>query len=96
MVKANLQPPCVILAACLNAGLFEERFSEEEVGCWFSSPWWGPARRRTICLVFLVHPKSPLVPGVLDSPVGADVGQVISTLTAPSLGLRLTSHFCQK
>ena len=31
MVKPNLQPPCVILAACLNVGRFEESFSEEEV-----------------------------------------------------------------
>lgn len=73
MVQPNLWPPCVILAARLNVGLFKERFCEEEVGCLVSVPpppplwgWgWGGGGPPGIWLGFLFHPKFLLVPGVL-------------------------------
>lgn len=94
MIKPNLQPPCVILAACLNVGRFEESFSEEEVGGWFSSRslrGGRPAGAPSDWVSF--HPKSQLAPGVLRV-----LGQalVIRTGTALRVGLGLPSHFCQK
>lgn len=61
--KAKHQPHCVILAACLNVGRFEELLGGGS-GCRFSQPPWGPACRWHLLIGFLFT-QSPSLPGVL-------------------------------
>lgn len=94
VVKPNVQPHCVILAACLNVGRFEESCSEEEVGAGSPPPASvGAGLQMAPSDWVSFHPESQLALGVLRV-----LGQalVIRPGTALRVGLGLPSHFCQK
>lgn len=71
MGKLNLQPPCVILAACLSAGIYEEDSLRRKWAAGSPPPAHHlPSRGLAvealfIRLGFLFQPKSLPVPGML-------------------------------
>lgn len=64
MVKPNVRPHCVILAACLNVGRFEKTARRKWVQV-LSQPPWGPACRWHLLIGSFFAQESPACPGVL-------------------------------